>query len=75
MRIGLYGMPTAGKTYIMDQIDFLDVFYVRPVPHPGVYAVGGGNALGFVADGYADALVAHIQGKNSARHGSSLFST
>lgn len=25
MRIGLYGMPTAGKTYIMDQIDFLDV--------------------------------------------------
>lgn len=26
MRIGLYGMPTAGKTYIMDQIDFLDVF-------------------------------------------------
>lgn len=25
MRIGLYGMPTAGKTFIMDQIDFLDV--------------------------------------------------
>ena len=26
MRIGLYGMPTAGKTYIMDRIDFMDVF-------------------------------------------------
>ena len=25
MRIGLYGMPTAGKTYILNQIDFLDV--------------------------------------------------
>ena len=25
MRVGLYGMPTAGKTFIMDQIDFLDV--------------------------------------------------
>lgn len=25
MRIGLYGMPTAGKTFIMDQIDFLNV--------------------------------------------------
>lgn len=25
MRIGLYGMPTAGKTYIMDRIDFIDV--------------------------------------------------
>ena len=25
MRIGLYGMPTAGKTYILDQIDFIDV--------------------------------------------------
>ena len=25
MRIGLYGMPTAGKTYIMDQIDFMEV--------------------------------------------------
>ncbi|MDE6435162.1 MAG: hypothetical protein K2L07_13140 [Lachnospiraceae bacterium] len=25
MRIGLYGMPTAGKTYIMEQIDFIDV--------------------------------------------------
>jgi len=25
MRIGLYGMPTSGKTYIMDQIDFMEV--------------------------------------------------
>ena len=25
MRIGLYGMPTAGKTYILDRIDFLEV--------------------------------------------------
>ncbi len=25
MRIGLYGMPTAGKTYILDQIDFIEV--------------------------------------------------
>ena len=25
MRIGLYGMPTAGKTYILDRIDFIDV--------------------------------------------------
>ena len=25
MRVGLYGMPTAGKTFIMDQINFLDV--------------------------------------------------
>jgi hypothetical protein len=25
MRIGLYGMPTAGKTYIMDRVNFLDV--------------------------------------------------
>lgn len=25
MRIGLYGMPTVGKTYIMDRVDFLDV--------------------------------------------------
>ncbi len=25
MRIGLYGMPTAGKTFILDKIDFLDV--------------------------------------------------
>lgn len=25
MRIGLYGMPTAGKTFILDQIDFIDV--------------------------------------------------
>lgn len=25
MRIGLYGMPTAGKTYIMDKLDFVDV--------------------------------------------------
>lgn len=25
MRIGLYGMPTAGKTHIMDRISFLDV--------------------------------------------------
>ena len=26
MRIGLYGMPAAGKTYILDHIDFLDVY-------------------------------------------------
>ena len=26
MRIGLYGMPTAGKSYIMERIDFLDVY-------------------------------------------------
>ncbi len=25
MRIGLYGMPTAGKTYILDQINFIEV--------------------------------------------------
>lgn len=25
MRIGLYGMPTSGKTYILDQIDFIEV--------------------------------------------------
>ena len=25
MRIGLYGMPTAGKTFIMDRIDFMEV--------------------------------------------------
>lgn len=25
MRIGLYGMPTSGKTYILDKIDFIDV--------------------------------------------------
>ena len=25
MRIGLYGMPTAGKTYILDQLDFIEV--------------------------------------------------
>lgn len=25
MRIGLYGMPTAGKTYILDRIDFIEV--------------------------------------------------
>ena len=25
MRIGLYGMPTAGKTYVLDKIDFIDV--------------------------------------------------
>lgn len=25
MRIGLYGMPTAGKTYILDRIDFMQV--------------------------------------------------
>jgi hypothetical protein len=25
MRIGLYGMPTAGKTFIMDKIDFMEV--------------------------------------------------
>ena len=27
MKIGLYGMPTAGKTYILDQIDFIDVVF------------------------------------------------
>ena len=27
MRIGLYGMPAAGKTYILDKIDFLTVFH------------------------------------------------
>ena len=25
MRIGLYGMPTSGKTFIMDKIDFMEV--------------------------------------------------
>lgn len=25
MRIGLYGMPTSGKTFILDKIDFIDV--------------------------------------------------
>ncbi len=25
MRLGLYGMPTAGKTFILDRIDFIDV--------------------------------------------------
>lgn len=25
MRIGLYGMPTSGKTYILDRIDFMEV--------------------------------------------------
>ena len=25
MRIGLYGMPTAGKSYILDRIDFIKV--------------------------------------------------
>ena len=25
MRIGLYGLPTAGKTYILDKINFIDV--------------------------------------------------
>lgn len=25
MRIGLYGMPTAGKSYILDRLDFIDV--------------------------------------------------
>ena len=25
MRIGLYGMPTSGKTFILDQIDFMEV--------------------------------------------------
>ena len=24
MRIGLYGMPTSGKTYILDRIDFIE---------------------------------------------------
>ena len=27
MRIGLYGMPTAGKTYIMERINFIDVLF------------------------------------------------
>ena len=26
MKIGLYGMPTAGKTFLMEKIDFLDVY-------------------------------------------------
>ena len=26
MRIGLYGMPTAGKSYIMERIDFMPSF-------------------------------------------------
>ena len=26
MRIGLYGMPTSGKTHILDRIDFIEVF-------------------------------------------------
>ncbi len=25
MRIGLYGMPTSGKTFILDQVDFIKV--------------------------------------------------
>ena len=25
MRIGLYGMPTAGKTHILDRIDFIEI--------------------------------------------------
>lgn len=25
MRIGLYGMPTSGKTHILDRIDFFEV--------------------------------------------------
>ena len=25
MRIGLYGMPTAGKTHVLNQLDFIDV--------------------------------------------------
>ena len=25
MRIGLYGMPTSGKTHVLDQIDFMEV--------------------------------------------------
>ena len=25
MRIGLYGMPTSGKTHILDRIDFIEV--------------------------------------------------
>ncbi len=25
MRIGLYGMPTAGKTHILNKIDFIEV--------------------------------------------------
>lgn len=36
MRIGLYGMPTAGKTHVLNQLDFIDVklgsnFYVKYV--------------------------------------------
>lgn len=27
MRIGLYGMPTAGKTFIMDKINFMEVIF------------------------------------------------
>lgn len=25
MRIGLYGMPTAGKTHVLNQLDFIDL--------------------------------------------------
>ena len=25
MRIGLYGMPTAGKTQVLNQLDFIDL--------------------------------------------------
>ena len=25
MRIGLYGMPTAGKTYILEKVDSIEV--------------------------------------------------
>ena len=29
MRIGLYGMPTSGKTFILDKIDCIDVVVGR----------------------------------------------
>ena len=33
MRIGLYGMPTAGKTFILNQIDFMKVFFGSKLLH------------------------------------------
>ena len=33
MRIGLYGMPTAGKSYILDKIDFIDVIMGSKMLH------------------------------------------
>jgi len=33
MRIGLYGMPAAGKSHIMDQVDFMDVYHGSSMLH------------------------------------------